>query len=618
MAQTRNPLTFILRDLSVTAKIVTVILLGGGTIIVLATILASTTIGDFETRASESQLANERILADIHFDLSVRELVDIAEVIATDEVFNTAVAIEDQSTLRATAETFRLQYGLGPLTVTNAGGQPLLGQPFVTDTKPDPGQVEAMDLVFVDDRWLLLASAPIVDPVGTLGTVTISRVLDDDMMYGINLKRTIPVLNIHSPTGSVSASSSGDETDHGRETSGSENQVNLTLWQKALDGEPSRTTETEGGVDYQVLYVPLMVNDSVKAVYSVEISSADIRVLEQQLITRNLVLLVTTGFLTLALIYVLVRYFITQPLHELGIAAKSIGAGNLHTPLPPAGKDEIGDLGRAFNVMIDAIQNREANLREQATERERLIKDLQAAKRLAEENSRLKSEFLATMSHELRTPLNAVEGFTSIMLAGMGIELEPKARSMVERIQVNSKRLLQLINDFLDLSRIESGRMDLVSEPLSPVKLAHRWKTEIGGLVEKKSLEFRVEVDPKLPDVIYGDEEALSKIAINLLGNAVKFTNEGYITLALTSNGDTWTIVVGDTGIGIPPHAREFIFEEFRQVDGSSKRESGGTGLGLAITQKIVRVMGGTVTLDSEVGRGSVFTVALPLRNDHS
>lgn len=246
-------------------------------------------------------------------------------------------------------------------------------------------------------------------------------------------------------------------------------------------------------------------------------------------------------------------------------------------------------------------------------EREKLIAELRVANRLAQENSRLKSEFLSTMSHELRTPLNAIEGFTSIMLSDMGVELTPQARRMIERVSINSKRLLSLINDFLDLSRIESGRMELVNLPLRPVDLAERWREQVGVLAESKNLHFQVEVDETLP-LLLGDEEALSKIAINLLSNAVKFTQQGHIFLRLRRSGaDLWEIQVEDTGIGIPPHAREYIFDEFRQVDQSSKRLYGGTGLGLAIVQKLARLMGGTVTVHSEVGRGSIFTVTLPL-----
>ena len=252
-------------------------------------------------------------------------------------------------------------------------------------------------------------------------------------------------------------------------------------------------------------------------------------------------------------------------------------------------------------------------LDEARKEREKLIAELRVANRLAQENARLKSEFLSTMSHELRTPLNAIEGFTSIMLSNMGVELTPRARGMIERISTNSKRLLSLINDFLDLSRIESGRMELVSSPIQPRSLAERWHRQIGILAESKGLNFKLEVDENLPTLL-GDEEALSKIGINLLSNAVKFTHQGQVTLRMRRAAhDLWHIEVEDTGIGIPLHAREYIFDEFRQVDQSSKRLYGGTGLGLAIVQKLTRLMGGTVSVQSEVGRGSIFTVALPL-----
>jgi len=202
------------------------------------------------------------------------------------------------------------------------------------------------------------------------------------------------------------------------------------------------------------------------------------------------------------------------------------------------------------------------------------------------------------------------------MLMGMGVELNVKARSMVERVSANSKRLLALINDFLDLSRIESGRLELVNVALSPEKLVARWSNQVSVLAEQKKIAFRIDVDPQLPKEIYGDEEAITKVVINLLSNAFKFTHEGQVALDVKCQSDKWSISVSDTGIGIPPHARDYIFEEFRQVDGSSKREYGGTGLGLAIVQKLTRAMGGTVTLVSELGKGSTFTVTLPYQRN--
>lgn len=278
--------------------------------------------------------------------------------------------------------------------------------------------------------------------------------------------------------------------------------------------------------------------------------------------------------------------------------------------LPDMGQDEIGELGRWFNRFLDNLVARE----QAEAERERLIAELKLATELAQESSRLKSEFLATVSHELRTPLNAIEGFTNIMLAGMGVDLNPMARDMVGRIGSNSKRLLNLINDFLDITRIESGRLNLVQTPLAVSDLIEKWRSAVSVLKENKRLDFEIELDPRLPPTIVGDEEALSKIVLNLLDNAFKFTHSGKVSLHLSQSDKHLTIVVSDSGIGIPPYALGYIFDEFRQVDQSSKRLYGGTGLGLAIVQKLVTALGGSISVQSEVGSGSTFTVVLPVR----
>jgi signal transduction histidine kinase len=213
--------------------------------------------------------------------------------------------------------------------------------------------------------------------------------------------------------------------------------------------------------------------------------------------------------------------------------------------------------------------------------------------------------------------MNAIEGFTSIMLKRMaGVEFNEKSERYLNKVQSNSQRLLHLINDFLDLSRIESGRLELASMPISPANMVERWKNELSVLAEGKGIGFEVSLDPDIPATIYGDEEALSKITTNLLGNAFKFTSEGKVSLSLERLNGSIAIKVQDTGIGIPPHAREFIFDEFRQVDQSSKRKYGGTGLGLAIVQKLAREMNGTVALESELGKGSTFTVTIPLQTE--
>ncbi|MEP7286394.1 MAG: ATP-binding protein [Chloroflexota bacterium] len=371
---------------------------------------------------------------------------------------------------------------------------------------------------------------------------------------------------------------------------------------------------------------------SVLATSEIQLGDQTFTVVAETPVSQALASVYNTGILSVVLtgvvlaiaviIAVLLANEIIKPILSLAVTAQGIQAGNFSQRANANRKDEIGQLARAFNSMTDQLQQSLKGLQDHVqdlenarVEREKLIKDLQAAKRLAEENSRLKSEFLSTMSHELRTPLNAIEGFTGIILNRIGgTDFNAKAEGYLVRIRSNSKRLLQLINDFLDLSRVEAGRLELANQPFSPIHLAKRWQDEIGILAEKKGVQFVISLDPTLPETVYGDEEAISKVILNLLGNAIKFTEHGQVALTVDRTDSLWGITVEDSGIGIPPHAREFIFEEFRQVDQTSKRKYGGTGLGLAIVQKYTRAMGGTVQVKSELGKGSTFSVSLPLK----
>ncbi|MEO8607876.1 MAG: ATP-binding protein [Chloroflexota bacterium] len=238
--------------------------------------------------------------------------------------------------------------------------------------------------------------------------------------------------------------------------------------------------------------------------------------------------------------------------------------------------------------------------------------ELTKANALATESARLKSEFMSTMSHELRTPLNAMLGFCGILLEGMGGEIDDDARHMVERVNANSSRLLTLINEVLDLAKIEAGRMELMTRPFSPRTLSEQWQSQMHVLAQQKGLTFTIDVDPTLPDTIYGDSDRITQIVINLLSNAFKFTEKGGVKLDLSREDSNWILRVTDSGVGIPPHAINYIFDEFRQVDGSSRRVYGGTGLGLAIVRNLCLMMKGNVKVTSELNKGSVFTVTLP------
>ncbi len=246
-----------------------------------------------------------------------------------------------------------------------------------------------------------------------------------------------------------------------------------------------------------------------------------------------------------------------------------------------------------------------------ALENARLFEEIQRTADRLREVDQLKSEFLANMSHELRTPLNSIIGYTEIMLMGIEGELDPEMQEDVEAIYENGQHLLRLINDILDLAKIEAGHMALSMEQVDIEPLLDDVRTNNAGLVLNKPVEILIEADQDLPPV-EGDRVRLSQVLNNLVSNAVKFTDEGTVTMRAFSD-DGWAYIqVEDTGIGMSEHDLDIIFERFRQVDGSSTRKAEGTGLGLSITRHLIEMHGGDIEVHSQLGEGSTFTVRLP------
>lgn len=227
---------------------------------------------------------------------------------------------------------------------------------------------------------------------------------------------------------------------------------------------------------------------------------------------------------------------------------------------------------------------------------------------------RVKSEFLATMSHELRTPLNAILGFSQILESQSKGDLNPHQTEMVKRILTNGKTLLNLVNDILDLSKLEAQRLTLMPAPVHLHALVQSVLSDLQSLARGKALTL--ETDLALADpMVINDERRLRQILTNLVSNAIKFSDQGYVRITTATpaeNPDALTLTVADTGIGISPDQRPHIFEAFRQGDQTLSRRRPGTGLGLAIVQSLVTIMGGTITVDSQPGQGSTFTVTIP------
>ncbi len=229
-----------------------------------------------------------------------------------------------------------------------------------------------------------------------------------------------------------------------------------------------------------------------------------------------------------------------------------------------------------------------------------------------QETSRLKSQFLATISHELRTPMNAIMGFSQMLLNQYPDPLTLKQTDMVRRIYNNSQNLLNLLNEVLDFSKIEAGQLTLHPNEFDLVKLASFTVDELRCLAVDKALSLEMEIKMDNP-LIISDQQCLRRILTNLLSNAIKFTDEGKISLKIQEKSeDRILIVLQDTGIGIAPDHLTFIFEAFRQIDQTLTRKQAGTGLGLAITDALVKLLQGTITVESHLGQGSTFKVEIP------
>jgi signal transduction histidine kinase len=310
--------------------------------------------------------------------------------------------------------------------------------------------------------------------------------------------------------------------------------------------------------------------------------------------SRNLFVGAAAGAIVLALLLGLVlSWSLTGPIRRIDSRLAAISSGDFSGHVDVANRDELGALGAHVNQMNDELR--------------RLYKELAAT-------SRHKSEFLASMSHELRTPLNAISGFSQVLRERMFGDLNAKQEEYLDDILSSSHHLLSLINDVLDLSKVEAGQVELDVAPFSLREALERGVV----MVREQATEYDVHVAlaavPEI-DVVEGDERRIRQVIFNLMSNAVKFTPAGgSVGVSAAQVDGELRISVADTGPGVPPEDRDRIFEEFQQTSAGAEQRDG-TGLGLALSKRLVELHGGRIWVDSEPGSGSTFTFTLPARS---
>ena len=275
-----------------------------------------------------------------------------------------------------------------------------------------------------------------------------------------------------------------------------------------------------------------------------------------------------------------------------------IEAGDLSFRFQRGANDELGHLNNSLNHMADSVQSS--------------LEQSEAARRQAEENSQMKSDFVANVSHELRTPLNGILGFSEIILEDAN---DADTREFAQTIHQSGQHLLSVVNDMLDVAKIEAGHMTLEPVCVNIRALLDEVVTLHTSSAQQKGLRLQAELADDLPTQFITDPTRLRQVINNLLSNAVKFTREGAVTLSATWSGRELVVGVRDTGPGIAPHVQETVFERFRQATSFVTREHGGTGLGLALVREFINLMGGKLRLTSQLGLGAYFEFSVPELN---
>jgi signal transduction histidine kinase len=569
------------------------------------------------TRNLTEEIGGERVTEEVN--IIQNRLAEIEKELLVDTNFVvTSVAFFQAVGRRSAADTTQIittanaSLGLDDITVVDGDGQRLTDTSVDEDTTQEDTLLrEALNgstttVLLVEKNAGIVevsiaAAAPVVSSTGNrLGAIQMSRHISREFLQSLIFGRQNIQLGLVY-NGNVIVRSGDDQT------------ITMVLANSiALEPasvEAAQTGQTivrEGlilgdqGVPHTVAYTPVLSEGGESpAVIMILVELEEIYSFQNSTLFNTIIVFVALTVFALAILYVNIYRTVISPLNKLRVIAGVMTSGQYHERAHTSTIDEVGQLATAFNTMAIAIQQREVSL--------------EAAREHAERANQVKSMFLASVSHELRTPLNAIINLTKFVGLGMYGTVNEEQTDILSKVEARSKHLLNLINDVLDISKIESGSLELFVEAgLKVDEIVTSAVDTAQSLLPGKPITIVCEIEPNLP-TLTGDAQRLQQIILNLLSNACKFTEKGLIRVRVCLQNGEIIMSIADSGPGIASENHELIFEAFRQTkDGLRKGE--GTGLGLPISRRLAEAHYGRVWVESSLGKGATFYVALPLK----
>ncbi len=601
-----------LKRSSLSFKLNALLILTAVLIVVALQLIINTGFSSFLNQVSQEQITAEMNTLQEHFGDIENATLNAAKLLSSVPGLSEAIETGDSTSLRTSILLQAESLGIDEVHIVNSDGVAIVSTRTTEAAEAEKRLIglgligaDTTGLITNDEALHLAAAVSVKNAEGNIiGMVLTGRMIDEAFVDDLNFART----DFHTAIiyeGELAAQSSGageefSETD--------EDEAFIIQAQRGQVSISDVLAEDANDTPDAVGYAPLRIGSQIQAVLAVRIELGTMLALQARLATQNLIVVGALALIMFSSVFILIRQNLTLPLLHLKTTSELLAGGDLNQRTSVTSQDEIGQLAMSFNSMADQIQVQLAILEDQLMETEEARAD-------AVRSDQVKSAFLASMSHELRTPLNAVINFTRFVIDGDTGPVNDEQTELLTQVVASARHLLNLINDVLDMSKIEAGALNLFVEDNISLNTLLKSAAATGqSLLVGKPVRLRTEVEDNLP-LITGDRQRMLQILLNIISNACKFTEEGEVIIRAHQQDEEVIISVSDTGPGISQEDQLMVFEAFKQTN-TGLRQGGGTGLGMPIARSLAEAHGGRLWLESEFGKGANFYVAFPVKSE--